>query len=51
LPKVFSQKSLLGFSFPSAFDEKRLDEPKIVMRAWLLGFLFAILGLYIAFIK
>ena len=27
------------------------DEPKIVMRAWLLGFLFAILGLYIAFIK
>lgn len=26
------------------------DEPKIVMRAWLLGFLFAILGLYIAFI-
>lgn len=27
------------------------DEPKIVMRAWLLGFLFAILGLYIAFIR
>ncbi len=27
------------------------DEPKIVMRAWLLGFLFAILGLYIAFIN
>ncbi|MEK7559292.1 MAG: phospho-N-acetylmuramoyl-pentapeptide-transferase [Patescibacteria group bacterium] len=27
------------------------DEPKIVMRAWLLGFFFAILGLYIAFIK
>jgi phospho-N-acetylmuramoyl-pentapeptide-transferase len=26
------------------------NEPKIVMRAWLLGFLFAILGLYIAFI-
>ena len=26
------------------------DEPKIVMRAWLLGFLFAILGLFIAFI-
>jgi len=26
------------------------DEPKIVMRAWLAGFLFAILGLYIAFI-
>lgn len=27
------------------------NEPKIVMRAWLLGFLFAILGLYIAFIN
>ena len=27
------------------------DEPKIVMRAWILGFLFAVLGLYIAFIK
>ncbi|MBI4079209.1 MAG: phospho-N-acetylmuramoyl-pentapeptide-transferase [Candidatus Levybacteria bacterium] len=25
------------------------EEPKIVMRAWLLGFIFAILGLYIAF--
>ncbi|OGH23468.1 MAG: hypothetical protein A2629_00275 [Candidatus Levybacteria bacterium RIFCSPHIGHO2_01_FULL_41_15] len=27
------------------------DEPKIVMRAWLLGFFFAIVGLYIAFIR
>lgn len=27
------------------------EEPKIVMRAWLLGFMFAILGLYIAFIN
>lgn len=27
------------------------DEPKIVMRAWLLGFFFAILGLYVAYIK
>lgn len=27
------------------------DEPKIVMRAWLLGFLLAVLGLYLAFIK
>lgn len=27
------------------------EEPKIVMRAWLLGFLFAIVGLYIAFIR
>ncbi len=27
------------------------EEPKIVMRSWLLGFLFAIMGLYIALIK
>ena len=27
------------------------EEPKIVMRAWLIGFLFAVLGLYFAFIK
>ena len=27
------------------------DEPKIVMRSWLFGFFFAVLGLYIAFIK
>lgn len=27
------------------------DEPKIVMRAWLFGFFFAILGLYIAVIR
>lgn len=25
------------------------EEPKVVMRAWLLGFIFAVLGLYIAF--
>lgn len=27
------------------------EEPKIVMRAWLLGFFFAVLGLYLAFIR
>ncbi len=27
------------------------EEPKIVMRAWLVGFFFAVLGLYIAFIR
>lgn len=30
---------------------KGWNEPKIVMRAWLLGFFFAILGLYIAVIR
>lgn len=29
--------------------QKGWEEPKIVMRAWLLGFIFAVLGLYIAF--
>lgn len=33
------------------FMEKGWDEPKVVMRAWLLGFFFAVLGLYIAFIR
>lgn len=32
------------------FQRKGWEEPKIVMRAWLLGFIFAIIGLYIAFI-
>ncbi len=31
--------------------KKGWDEPKIVMRAWLLGFFFAILGLYLAFVR
>ena len=26
------------------------DEPKIVMRAWLVGMLFAVLGVYLAFV-
>lgn len=30
--------------------ERGWEEPKIVMRAWLIGFMFAIVGLYIAFI-
>jgi len=31
--------------------EKGWDEPKIVMRAWLAGFFFGILGLYLALIR
>lgn len=27
------------------------DEPKIVMRAWLVGFFFAVVGVYVAFIR
>lgn len=33
------------------FLNKGWDEPKVVMRAWLMGFFFAILGLYLAFIR
>jgi len=33
------------------FLQKGWEEPKIVMRAWLLGFLFAVIGLFIAFIR
>jgi len=32
------------------FLKRGWEEPKIVMRAWLLGFIFAIIGLYIALI-
>jgi len=33
------------------FQNRGWEEPKIVMRAWLLGVVFAILGLYLAFIR
>jgi phospho-N-acetylmuramoyl-pentapeptide-transferase len=32
------------------FQKKGWEEPKIVVRAWLLGILFALLGLYLAFL-
>lgn len=48
-------KQFLGKKFFSAapfhlyLQHRGWEEPKIVMRAWLLGFLLAIVGLYIAF--
>ncbi len=33
------------------FLQRGWDEPKIVMRAWILGICFAVLGLYLAFIR
>jgi phospho-N-acetylmuramoyl-pentapeptide-transferase len=52
LGKRFLHKRLLPVApLHLYFLKKGWDEPKIVMRAWLLGFFFAILGLYIAFIK
>lgn len=48
--KFFHKKVFLASPFHLLLLRIGWDEPKIVMRAWLLGFLFAILGLYIAFI-
>lgn len=55
LIQILSKKFLRRKVFPVSplhllFLKRGWDEPKIVMRFWLLGFLFAILGLYIAFI-
>ncbi len=52
LSKKFLGRKILPVSpFHLYLQKIGWDEPKIVMRAWLLGFLFAILGLYIAFIR
>lgn len=48
--KIFHKKIFLASPFHLLLRRIGWDEPKIVMRAWLLGFLFAILGLYIAYI-
>ena len=50
--KRFLGKKLLPVAPLHLYFLKRgWNEPKIVMRAWLLGFLFAVIGLYIAFIR
>lgn len=48
--RFFRKKVFLVSPFHLLLLRKGWDEPKVVMRLWLLGFLFAILGLYIAFI-
>lgn len=48
--KFLGRKLLPASPFHLYLQQKGWEEPKIVMRAWLLGFLFAVLGLYIAFI-
>jgi phospho-N-acetylmuramoyl-pentapeptide-transferase len=48
--KFFHRKVFSASPLHLLLRRRGWDEPKIVMRAWLLGFLFAILGLYIAFI-
>lgn len=56
LLQILSKKYLHRRLFPVAplhlyLLKRGWEEPKIVMRAWLLGFIFAIIGLYIALIK
>lgn len=54
LIQILGKKFLGKKIFPVApfhlyLQKKGWEEPKIVMRAWLLGFIFAVLGLFIAF--
>lgn len=56
LIQLFGKKFLGRKLLPVAplhlyFQKRGWDEPKIVMRAWLLGVFFAVLGLYLAFIE
>lgn len=52
LGKKFLGRKILPAAPLHLYLQKRgWEEPKIVMRAWLLGFFLAVLGLYIAFIK
>ena len=56
LIQLLGKKFLNRKIFPASplhlyLQKKGWEEPKIVMRAWLLGFLFAVLGLFIAFLR
>jgi phospho-N-acetylmuramoyl-pentapeptide-transferase len=49
--KVFKKKLFPASPLHLLLQHRGWDEPKIVMRAWLAGFFFAIVGLYLAFIR
>jgi len=49
--KFLKRKLLPATPIHVYFIKRGWEEPKVVMRAWLLGVVFAILGLYIAFLK
>ncbi len=52
LGKKFLKRKILPIAPLHLYFQKRgWDEPKIVMRAWWLGIVFAILGLYLAYYK
>lgn len=49
--KFLGRKIFIAAPFHLLLQKRGWEEPKIVMRAWLLGFFLAILGVYIAFIR
>lgn len=49
--KFFNKKIFPVAPIHLYFFKRGWDEPKIVMRGWLIGVMFAVLGLYLAFIK
>lgn len=49
--KFFNRRILPATPIHVYLIKRGWEEPKVVMRAWLLGAVFAILGLYIAFLK
>lgn len=49
--RYFKRKVFAAAPLHLYLQNRGWEEPKIVMRAWLLGIFFAILGLYIAFIN
>jgi phospho-N-acetylmuramoyl-pentapeptide-transferase len=56
LLQILSKKYLKKKLFPAApfhlyLQQRGWEEPKIVMRAWLVGILFAVLGVYLAFLS
>jgi phospho-N-acetylmuramoyl-pentapeptide-transferase len=48
--RYLSKKILPAAPFHLMLQKRGWEEPKIVMRAWLIGFFFAVVGLYLAFI-
>jgi phospho-N-acetylmuramoyl-pentapeptide-transferase len=48
--KYLGRKILPAAPFHLYLQKKGWEEPKIVMRAWIIGFFLAILGIFIAFI-
>lgn len=49
--KFFGKKLFPVAPLHLYFQHKGWEEPKIVMRAWLIGFFFAVVGLYLALVR